>query len=110
VIIPGRIGGGHLWARYLKARDELDKATSEGKGRREIERRTGQLRDRLAGNYMISWGVLGLLGGIETNDPDLPGKKRPSSSRTRVTSLESWSGTNGPRHRARGVRKGSLGR
>jgi RNA polymerase sigma factor for flagellar operon FliA len=96
-VIPGQTVG-RLWAQYLKARDELSKGMSEGEGRREIERRVGQLRDRLVVNYsplvkyvasrigarmtsgveqedMISWGVLGLLDAIETYDPDRPGKK-----------------------------------
>ncbi len=86
-----------LWARYLKARNELEE--SEGEARQEMERQAGQLRDRLVINYsplvkyvasrvgarmvnrkieqedMISWGVLGLLDAIETYDPDRPGKK-----------------------------------
>ncbi len=70
----------------------------EGEARREVERQAGQLRDRLLVNYsplvmymascfgarmpssvdqenMISWGVVGLLDGIETYDPDRPGEK-----------------------------------
>ena len=86
-----------LWARYLKARNDLEE--SEGEARQEMERQAGQLRDRLVINYsplvkyvasrvgarmvnrkveqedMISWGVLGLLDAIETYDPDRPGKK-----------------------------------
>jgi RNA polymerase sigma factor FliA len=86
-----------LWARYLKARNELEE--SEGEARQEMKRQAGQLRDRLVINYsplvkyvasrigarmvnrkieqedMISWGVLGLLDAIETYDPDRPGKK-----------------------------------
>ncbi len=89
---------GRLWARYLKARNELDGETADHAARREAERQAGHLRDRLVVNYsplvkyvasrvgarmtgvvdqedMISWGVLGLLDAIETYDPDRPGKK-----------------------------------
>jgi RNA polymerase sigma factor for flagellar operon FliA len=89
-----------LWNRYLKIRDELEEP-SEGKLRetqRETKRQANRLRDRLLVNYaplvkyvvnrigarmtgaveqedMISWGVLGLLGAIETYDPHRPDKK-----------------------------------
>ncbi len=93
---------GHLWAQYLKIREELH--TSEGLSdnatQRKLERRGRHLRDRLLVNYsplvkyeagrvgaritgksvrqmdMISWGILGLLDAIETYDPNRPGKKR----------------------------------
>jgi RNA polymerase sigma factor FliA len=94
---------GHLWARYLKVREEL-RTANEGPSdditrRRSLERRGGHLRDRLLTNYsplvkyvasrigarmteksaryedMVSWGILGLLDAIETYDPDYPGTK-----------------------------------
>lgn len=85
---------GRLWPQYLKLRSEMDaRQDLDGQRREEIERRAGQMRDRLVVNYsplvkyvasrigaraigsvdhedMISWGVLGLLDAIETFRPD----------------------------------------
>ncbi len=90
---------GHLWKRYRKVREDLEKLGPDDERRREVERQAAGLRDRLVVNYsplvkyvssrvgarmttgvidqedMISWGVLGLLAAIETYDPDRPGRK-----------------------------------
>ncbi len=44
---------GHLWARYLKVREQLGtgKGSLDDEARWEAERQAGQLRDRLVVNY-----------------------------------------------------------
>lgn len=86
---------GRLWDRYLEARDEQAREAQrepQDETRDQLERRARELRDRIVVNYsplvkyvagrmsgratgavdqedFISWGILGLLGAIETYDP-----------------------------------------
>lgn len=83
---------GRLWEQYLAHRAELARPEDKGQGRRELERRTKQLRDRLLINYsplvkytvgrlrarmtgsadaadFYSWGMLGLLDAVQSYDP-----------------------------------------
>jgi RNA polymerase sigma factor for flagellar operon FliA len=83
---------GRLWSRYRELRERLNSSgESTAAERRELERQTDQIRDRLVVNYsplvkyaasrvgarmtgpanqedLISWGVLGLLDAVETYD------------------------------------------
>ena len=89
------IGG--LWAKYLRARGRAEAGVSCPVERRLVERETKALRDRLVVNYsplaryvagrisarfvgpvdredVLSWGLCGLLGAVETYDPSRPAK------------------------------------
>jgi RNA polymerase sigma factor for flagellar operon FliA len=85
-----------LWTRYLRARGKTERVVCPVE-RRVAERETTMLRDRLVANYsplaryvagrvcarstgpidredVISWGLFGLLGAVETYDPSRPAK------------------------------------
>ena len=92
--MSGRTGGtlGLLWARYHRARDRARGEISCPLKRRAVEREARALRERLVVNYsplvryvayrvagraagpveqeeVMSWGLYGLLGAVETYDP-----------------------------------------
>ncbi|HEX2729331.1 MAG TPA: FliA/WhiG family RNA polymerase sigma factor [Rubrobacteraceae bacterium] len=87
---------GLLWRRYIRTRGKV-MAIGCPVERRLAERETTMLRDRLVANYsplaryvagricarftgpvdredVISWGLIGLLGAVETYDPSRPAK------------------------------------
>jgi RNA polymerase sigma factor for flagellar operon FliA len=86
-----------LWTRYLRLRDQLGRGISRPDERRRVERELRVLRDRLVVNYsplaryvasriiarsigpldredVLSWGLCGLLGAVESYDPSRPAK------------------------------------
>ncbi len=88
---------GSLWTRYLRARGRAGAGISCPVERRAAQREMTALRDRLVANYsplaryvagrvcarsvgtldredVVSWGLCGLLGAVETYDPSRPGK------------------------------------
>jgi RNA polymerase sigma factor for flagellar operon FliA len=94
--VKGRTLGG-LWVRYLRARGRAEAEIRCPLERRRVERETKSLRDRLVVNYsplaryvagrisarsvgpmdredVLSWGLCGLLGAVETYDPSRPAK------------------------------------
>ena len=94
--MKGRTLGG-LWARYLRVRGLARAEIRCPLERRRVEREAKALRDRLVVNYsplaryvagristrasgpldredVLSWGLYGLLGAVETYDPSRPAK------------------------------------
>ena len=88
---------GALWTRYLRARGRVSGEIVCPVERKAAEREATALRDRLVANYaplaryvagricarsigavdredVISWGLCGLLGAVETYDPSRPAK------------------------------------
>lgn len=88
---------GGLWARYLRARERERGGLSCPVQQRRVEREVRTLRDRLVVNYsplaryvasrvlarsiggvdreeVVSWGLCGLLGAVETYEPSRPAK------------------------------------
>ena len=88
---------GVVWTRYLRARGRAAGGVVCPVERRAAEREATMLRDRLVANYsplaryvagricarsigtvdredVISWGLCGLLGAVETYDPSRPAK------------------------------------
>ncbi len=88
---------GDLWERYLCVRGQAKAGTSCPVERRKVEREARALRDRLVVNYsplaryvacriptratgtldredVLSWGLCGLRGAVETYDPARPAK------------------------------------
>ena len=88
---------GSVWTRYLRARERSTDEIACPVERRAAQREVTVLRDRLVANYsplaryvagricarsigtvdredVISWGLYGLLGAVETYDPSRPAK------------------------------------
>ncbi|HKH09609.1 MAG TPA: sigma-70 family RNA polymerase sigma factor, partial [Rubrobacter sp.] len=88
---------GALWERYLRVRGRVGAEIPCPLERRRVERQAKALRDRLVVNYsplaryvagrisartvgpldredVLSWGLCGLLGAVETYDPARPAK------------------------------------
>lgn len=88
---------GALWDRYLRVRGRVGAEIPCPLERRRVERQAKALRDRLVVNYsplaryvagrisartvgpldredVLSWGLCGLLGAVETYDPSRPAK------------------------------------
>jgi RNA polymerase sigma factor FliA len=88
---------GNLWTKYLRARDRAREGFTCPDERRRAERELKALRQRLVVNYsplaryvasrimarssgpldredVLSWGLYGLLGAVESYDPSRPAK------------------------------------